>query len=189
VAFISPEGKIYQRGNFINLVGTLAFSAGSWQLSPDSLSNSWAASGSGTYTGKSALSGMVTINSAVSSTYALTLSYDDNNARAVTQESMAGTWASFGAVIDKDGNLSARDSTWGNCAYSGTVKLHTPGSHKNLFDFTMNVADLDGSCHTAAKSYTGLAVILTFSDGTEQLHFLTEKPDHSTGMEGYWDRQ
>lgn len=117
--------------------------------------------GSGTFTAKQSFSGSFTSNG---SNTAISLTYDPANALAVTQASVAGTWAQTGSSITvaSDGTVSG---TLSNCSTSGTLVLSTPNSNKNLYTMTVTAtptaASSTGSCSlTSATTYTGNAAIV-----------------------------
>lgn len=127
--------------------------------------------GSGTFAAKQSFSGSFTSNG---SNTTLSLTYDPANALAVTQASVAGTWAQTGSSITvaNDGTVSG---TLSNCTASGTLVLSTPNSNKNLY--TMNVtlvptaASSSGSCSlTSTTTYTGNAAIVFLPTSNANLY-------------------
>lgn len=110
--------------------------------------------GSGTFIAKQTFIGSYVYNG---NTVSLAWNYDAANALAVTQSSVAGTWAETGAslTIANDGTLTG---TLANCPVSGTLMLATPSSSKNLF--TLTVTGTGASCTlNSGATYTGNAAI------------------------------
>ncbi|MGS0893237.1 hypothetical protein ACVBGC_11945 [Burkholderia stagnalis] len=78
---------------------------------------------------------------------------------AVTQASVAGTWATSGAsfTIGADGTLSG---TLSGCNMTGSVDLSTPGSNQNMYDMTLTASPSTGCKLPAGISVSGNAAIL-----------------------------
>lgn len=167
-AFIDPQDNIsylstvsgYGSAEFF---GVATATASSWTLTsgvqyfyPGSSTYYLASSGSGTYTAKQAFAGTYMANG-TPQTVAWT--YDAANALAVTQSSVAGTWAETGTslTIGSDGTLSG---TISNCAVGGTLMLTTSGSSQNLYTMNVTSGTTGGSCAVAGKTLSGNAAIV-----------------------------
>ncbi|MGF6548035.1 hypothetical protein [Paraburkholderia youngii] len=162
-AFIDPQGNIsyldtvsgFALSQFFGVIAAtgpnwtltsgVAFSGGIYNLTT---------SGSGTFAANQTFAGSYVNNG---TTVNLSWNYDAANALAVTQPSVAGTWAQTNSsvTIANDGTLSG---TLSNCPVSGTLLLATPSSSKNLF--TLSVTGTSASCTLASgATYTGNAAI------------------------------
>lgn len=162
-ALIDPQDNISglnTLGSFVlsEMFGVVAPTAPSWTLTSGvQFSGGFyypTTSGSGTFSAKQTFTGSYVYNNITTN---VSLSYDAANALAVTQSSVAGTWAQTGSsvTIANDGTLSG---TLSNCPVSGTLLLTTPSSSKNLF--TLTVTGTSASCALASgATYTGNAAI------------------------------
>ncbi|ASV98368.1 hypothetical protein [Paraburkholderia aromaticivorans] len=162
-ALVDPQGNI----SYLNTVagfgisqffGVIAATSPNWTLSSGSafISNFYypATNGSGSFVNNQTFTGSYVENG---NTVNLSWNYDAANALAVTQSSVAGTWAQTGSslTIASDGTLSG---TLSNCPVSGTLLLATPSSAKNLY--TLNVTGTTASCTLkSGATYTGNAAI------------------------------
>ena len=162
-ALVDPQGNI----SYLNTVagfgiseffGVIAASTPNWTLSSGAafIANVYfpASSGSGSFVNKQTFTGSYVENG---STVNLSWNYDAANALAVTQSSVAGTWAQTGSslTIASDGTLSG---TLSNCPVSGTLLLATPSSTKNLY--TLSVTGTTASCTLkSGATYSGNAAI------------------------------
>ncbi|MBN3779021.1 hypothetical protein G3O06_15900 [Burkholderia sp. Ac-20345] len=110
----------------------------------------------GTYSAKQTLSGSLNRGGTASN---FTWKYNAENALAVTQASVAGTWATSGAsfTVGSDGTVSG---TLSGCNMSGTVRLSTPGSDQNMYDMTLSAAASTGCKLPAGIPVFGNAAIL-----------------------------
>ncbi|MFL9892380.1 hypothetical protein PQR64_26420 [Paraburkholderia phytofirmans] len=162
-ALVDPQGNI----SYLNTVsgiglseffGVIAPAAPNWTLTSGTAFIGGfyfpTTSGSGTFVNNQTFTGSYVENS---TTVNLSWNYDAANALAVTQSSVAGTWAETGSslTIANDGTLSG---TLSNCPVSGTLLLATPSSSKNLY--TLNVTGTTASCTLkSGATYTGNAAI------------------------------
>jgi len=162
-ALVDPQGNI----SYLNTVGgvglseffgVIAAGAPNWTLTSGTAFIGGfyypTTSGSGTFVNNQTFTGSYVENS---NTVNLSWNYDAANALAVTQSSVAGTWAETGSslTIANDGTLSG---TLSNCPVSGTLLLATPSSSKNLY--TLNVTGTTASCTLkSGATYTGNAAI------------------------------
>lgn len=162
-ALVDPQGNI----SYLNTVsgiglseffGVMAPAAPNWTLTSGTAFIGGfyfpTTSGSGTFVNNQTFTGSYVENS---TTVNLSWNYDAANALAVTQSSVAGTWAETGSslTIANDGTLSG---TLSNCPVSGTLLLATPSSSKNLY--TLNVTGTTASCTLkSGATYTGNAAI------------------------------
>jgi hypothetical protein len=162
-ALVDPQGNI----SYLNTVsgiglseffGVIAPAAPNWTLTSGTAFIGGfyfpTTSGSGTFVNNQTFTGSYVENS---TTVNLSWNYDAANALAVTQSSVAGTWAETGSslTIASDGTLSG---TLSNCPVSGTLLLATPSSSKNLY--TLNVTGTTASCTLkSGATYTGNAAI------------------------------
>lgn len=162
-ALIDPQGNV----SYLDTVagfgisqffGVIAATSPNWTLTSGSafISNFYypATSGSGSFVNKQTFTGSYVENG---NTVNLSWRYDAANALAVTQSSVAGTWAETGSslTIAGDGTLSG---TLSNCPVSGTLLLATPASAKNFY--TLNVTGTTASCTLkSGATYSGNAAI------------------------------
>ncbi|REE17496.1 hypothetical protein B0G71_0445 [Paraburkholderia sp. BL27I4N3] len=162
-AFVDPQGNI----SYLNTVGgvgmseffgVIAPSAPNWTLTSgvEFIGGFYypTTSGSGTFVNKQTFTGSYVENG---TTVNLSWNYDAANALAVTQSSVAGTWAQTGSslTIANDGTLSG---TLSGCPVSGTLLLATPSSSKNLY--TLSVTGTTASCTLkSGATYSGNAAI------------------------------
>ncbi|RKE39907.1 hypothetical protein B0G76_6360 [Paraburkholderia sp. BL23I1N1] len=110
--------------------------------------------GSGTYAANQTLAGSYVANS---STVNLSLKYDPANALAVTQSSVAGTWAQTSTSITVDNAGGVTGSILG-CGVTGTLALTTPGSNKNLYTMTLTGTTSTCGLHSGV-TYSGSSAI------------------------------
>jgi hypothetical protein len=162
-AFIDPQNNISGLstiGSFVisEMFGVATPSAPNWTLTSGVHFQGGfyypTSSGSGTFVAKQTLTGSYVENH---STVSVSLNYDAANALAVTQSSVAGTWAQPGSslTIANDGTLSGNVN---GCPISGTLLLTTPSSSKNMF--TMSVTGTGTTCAlTSGGTYSGNAAI------------------------------
>lgn len=169
-AFIDPNNQLTYLGGMTTVAvnqmfASLNVATPNWTITSGSnFSFSFVnpvTAGSGTFTAKQSFSGSFTSNG---SNTAISLTYDPANALAVTQASVAGTWAQTGSSITvaNDGTVSG---TLSNCSASGTLVLSTPNSNKNLYTMTVTAtptaATGSGSCSLASTTtYSGNAAIV-----------------------------
>lgn len=184
--FIAPDGALFD-GTDTNLRGTISFATGNWQLGANTTSSGLqTAVGSGVYSAHETWSGDITIGSQTAKAVAFT--YNRDNALAVTQQSLVGTWGP-GANINADGNF--RVSMYnGSCTYAGTVRQYSPNTGKNLFAITIDVLDVDGTCSTAGEGYYGLAAIRVLDSGARLFEYHTVRPNQTNKaltLNAYWD--
>ena len=161
--FIDPQGNLSSLnsvGGFgvSEFFGVLAGTAPNWTLTSGTafISNVYypTTAGSGTFAANQTFTGSYTDNG---STTALSWIYDAANALAVTQSSVAGTWAETGSslTIADDGTLTGN---LGGCPVSGTLLLTTPSSSKNLY--TLSVTGTSATCTLqSGTTYSGNAAI------------------------------
>jgi hypothetical protein len=162
-AFLDPAGNLsYINGLFSFVMGTffgtISTTAPNWTLNSgfETFSSlSYAASlGSGTFAANQTFTGSYTANSKVVN---LALNYDPANALAVTQSSVAGTWAQGQTTITVD-NAGGFTGTLQGCGVAGTLALTTPGSSKNLY--TMSLTGTTAGCSLRpGTTYTGSSAI------------------------------
>lgn len=162
-ALIDPQGNISDLntvGGFgmSELFGVVAATAPNWTLTSGVAFIGGfyypTTSGSGTFAANQTFAGSYVENG---NTVSLSWNYDAANALAVTQSSVAGTWAQTGSslTIANDGTLSGSLS---NCPVSGTLLLATPSSSKNLF--TLSVTGTSTTCTLqSGATYSGNAAI------------------------------
>lgn len=162
-ALIDPQGNV----SYLDTVagfgisqffGVIAATSPNWTLTSGTafISNFYypTTSGSGSFVNKQTFTGTYVENG---NTVNLSWNYDAANALAVTQSSVAGTWAETGSslTIASDGTLSG---TLSNCPVSGTLLLATPSSAKNLY--TLSVTGTTASCTLkSGATYSGNAAI------------------------------
>lgn len=163
MALVDPQGNM----SYLDTVsgfgiseffGVIAASTPNWTLTSGAefIGNVYypTTSGSGSFVSDKTFTGSYTQGS---STVNLSWTYDAANALAVTQSSVAGTWAETGSslTIANDGTLSG---TLSNCPVSGTLMLATPSSSKNLY--TLSVTGTTASCTLkSGATYSGNAAI------------------------------
>lgn len=162
-AFLDPAGNFSYLNGLFSFVtgtffGTISTAASNWALTTGfetfSSIRYTASLGSGTIAANQTFTGSYSANG---STVNLALKYDPANALAVTQSSVAGTWAqtSTSITVDNAGGLSG---TIQGCGVTGTLALTTPGSSKNLY--TMTVTGTTSTCAlNSGATYTGNAAI------------------------------
>lgn len=162
-ALIDPQGNISDLNTVAGLgmsemFGVVAATAPNWTLTSGVAFIGGfyypTTSGSGTFAAKQTFAGSYVENG---NTVNLSWNYDAANALAVTQSSVAGTWAQTGSslTIANDGTLSG---TLSSCPVSGTLLLATPSSSKNLF--TLSVTGTSTSCTLqSGATYSGNAAI------------------------------
>lgn len=146
-------------------------------------------SGSGTFAGNQTFTGSYVDGG---NTVNLSWTYDPANALAVTQSSVAGTWAETGSslTIANDGTLTG---TLSNCAVSGTLLLATPSSSQNLY--TLSVTGTSASCTLqSGKTYSGNAAITYLPISGSSLYqrsilFIIRAADNSTIAYGQLTKQ
>ncbi|MGS0895297.1 hypothetical protein ACVBGC_22605 [Burkholderia stagnalis] len=167
VALIDPHSNL----ETLNLVGSipmtsdfasLTVNGDSWSL--DSGINFNVTTGfttkinssSGTYSPEQTFTGALNQGGTPSN---FTWTYNAENALAVTQASVAGTWATSGAsfTIGSDGTLSG---TLSGCNMTGSVELSTPGSNQNMYDMTLTASPSTGCKLPAGIPVSGSAAIL-----------------------------
>ncbi|MFM0122454.1 MULTISPECIES: hypothetical protein [unclassified Paraburkholderia] len=162
-ALVDAQGNI----SYLNTVsgiglseffGVIAATAPNWTLTSGAafIGNVYfpTTSGSGSFVNNQTFTGSYVENG---TTVNLSWNYDAANALAVTQSSVAGTWAETGSslTIASDGTLSG---TLSNCPVSGTLLLATPSSSKNLY--TLSVTGTTASCTLkSGATYSGNAAI------------------------------
>jgi hypothetical protein len=162
-AFIDPQGNLSALnsiGSFgmSELFGVVAATSPNWTLT-----SGWTmitgfsyttTTGSGSFARNAAFSGSYVENG---NTVNLSWTYDAANALAVTQSSVAGTWAeaTSSLTIANDGTLTG---TLSGCPVNGTLLLATPGSNKNLY--TLSVTGTTTTCGlNSSLTYSGNAAI------------------------------
>ncbi|WP_232429972.1 hypothetical protein [Burkholderia ubonensis] len=113
-------------------------------------------SGSGSYIAKQTLSGTMSQGGTASN---FTWTYNAANALSVTQDSVAGTWATTNAsfTIGSGGTVSG---TLAGCNMSGTLLLSTPGSNQNMYDMTLAASASTGCKVPAGIPLSGSAAIM-----------------------------
>ncbi|WP_256253136.1 hypothetical protein [Burkholderia ubonensis] len=113
-------------------------------------------SGSGAYSAKQTLSGTMSQGGTASN---FTWTYNAANALSVTQDSVAGTWATTNAsfTIGSGGTVSG---TLAGCNMSGTLLLSTPGSNQNMYDMTLAASASTGCKVPAGIPLSGSAAIM-----------------------------
>ncbi|MFL9857361.1 hypothetical protein PQR72_16770 [Paraburkholderia madseniana] len=163
-AFVDPTGNLSYINGLFSVVtstffGTIAPAAPNWTLTTGFETSLGgirytATSGSGTFTANQVLNGSYVANG---NTVNLTLKYDPANALAVTQSSVAGTWAQSSTTLTVDDAGGFTGSILG-CGVSGTLALTTPGSSKNLY--TMTLSGTTSTCTLrSGVTYSGNAAI------------------------------
>lgn len=162
-ALVDPANNISYVSGVFSFVTSMFFGAATtaapnWTLTSgfETLTNLRypATSGSGTFTAKQTLTGSYLANN---STVNLSLNYDPANALAVSQSSVAGTWAQSVTTMTVD-NAGGFTGSFLGCGVAGTLALTTAGSNKNLY--TMTVSGTTSSCTLrSGVTYTGNAAI------------------------------
>lgn len=162
-AFVDPTGNLSYINGLFSVVtstffGTISTAAPNWTLSTGFETMGGirftATSGSGTFTANQTLNGSYVANG---NTVNLTLKYDPANALAVTQSSVAGTWAQSSTTLTVDDAGGFTGSILG-CGVTGTLALTTPGSSKNLY--TMTLSGTTSTCSLrSGVTYSGNAAI------------------------------
>ncbi|WP_231616427.1 MULTISPECIES: hypothetical protein [Burkholderia] len=167
IALVSPQNNL----ETLNLVGSIPMTSDFASLTVGG--NTWSLSSginfnvmtgtttainasSGTYSPKQTFAGTLSKGSAPSN---FTWAYRAENALAVTQDSVAGTWATSGAsfTIGSGGTVSG---TLSGCNMAGTAILSTPGSNQNMYDMTLTASPSTGCKLPAGVAISGNAAIL-----------------------------
>lgn len=165
-AFIDPNNNLAYLGAFMTvamnqLVGSIATTnTPNWTMTSgtefDLPFEYSATAGSGTFAPKQSFTGSYVANG---NNKSISLTYDPANALAVTQSSVAGTWAQTGSsiTIANDGTVSG---TLSNCSATGTLLLSTPNSNKNLYTMKVTVTPAAGCSLQSTTNYSGIAAIV-----------------------------
>lgn len=177
VAFVDPDGKMsYLASDDASVFGSFLFDAQHLNWSFDSgTANviggvSSPVSGSGAWFAKNRFGGTYT---AGGTSVGIDLSYAAENALAVSQESLAGTWSidSMTLTVSPDGSFTGTvASTTEPCKLTGAVTQATPGSSKNLFRWSF--VGTGAACTSPEieiepdAAYTGFSGILLTAAGT-----------------------
>ncbi len=113
-------------------------------------------SGSGAYSAKQTLSGTISRDGTASD---FTWTYNAENALSVTQDSVAGTWATTNAsfTIASGGSVTG---TLSGCNMTGTLLLATPNSNQNMYDMTLTASTSSGCKLPAGVPLSGSAAIM-----------------------------
>lgn len=203
VAFIDPQNNISYlstvatvgQGEFF---GVISSTTSAWTLTsgvqyfyPFGSTNYYlATSGSGTYTARQAFAGSYVENG---TTQSVAWTYDAANALAVTQSSVAGTWAENGAslTIGSDGTLTG---TISGCSVAGTMMLATAGSNQNLYSMSLTVGASGASCTATGETLSGSAAIVFLPISGSTLYtrtivYLTHSADNSSIAYGQVSKQ
>jgi hypothetical protein len=202
-AFIDPQNNI----SYLSTVATIASAeffgvasatTSTWTLTsgvqyfyPFGSSNYYlTTSGSGTYSAKQAFAGSYVENG---TTQAVAWTYDPANALAVTQASVAGTWAEpqTSLTIGTDGTFTG---TLSGCAVTGTMMLSTSGSSQNLYTMSVTSGTTGGTCPAAGVTLSGNAgiVFLPISGSslyTRTILFVLHSADNSSLAYGQVTKQ
>ncbi|RBB32232.1 hypothetical protein DPV79_39110 [Burkholderia reimsis] len=155
---LNVTGSIPMSSDFTNL----AVTGNAWSISSGTNFNVMTGfttkigNSTGTDSAKQTLSGSLN-RGGTASNFAWT--YNAENALAVTQASVSGTWATSGAsfMVGSDGTVSG---TLSGCNMSGTLLLATPGSNQNMYDMTLSAAASTGCKLPAGIPVFGSAAIL-----------------------------
>ncbi|MDN8617324.1 hypothetical protein [Variovorax ginsengisoli] len=183
ITFVGPTGQLVRR-DLLNWVwGSIAVNGSNWSFNSDtrairSTSADQTVTGSGTFTPKKAMNGTYSLDGRPATDWG-PLTYSLANALAVTQESLAGKWATansstFNMSIEVDATGSftgtTSGSTIGVCSISGSAVQTQPGTAKNSYAMTLSAINAASSSQTACAldttlPYTGPAGIVLTSAG------------------------
>lgn len=165
IALIDPQNNV----SYVSALGSLTMSQFFGAITPSApnwtLTSGTAyfggfyytiTSGSGTFAVRQTFSGSYvrSVN-----TISLSWTYDQANALAVTQSSVAGTWAQTGSSITvaSDGTVTG---TLSNCPVTGTLLLATAGSNQNLYTLNLAAGTSSTLCKTPGVTLSGNAAIM-----------------------------
>jgi hypothetical protein len=174
VAFIDPQNNL----SYLSTLGTSVMSeffgvitpgSSSWTLTSGGLFNlityTATTSGSGSFTGNQSFSGSYVEGG---NTVNIAWTYDPANALAVSQATVAGTWAETNSSITISSS-GAVSGTLSNCPVSGTMLLATAGSSQNLYTLNLTTGT-NASCQTQNVTFTGNAAIVFLPIASSSLY-------------------
>lgn len=173
VALIDPSGKLLRKTLTDWIIGSITMTGPNWMFNPETIQFKFsdAVTGSGTFSARKSMDGTYSTGGRGSSPWG-PLTYAAENALAVNQLSVQGSWQSDGAVglslaVDSQGKFTGttNGSSVGNCAFTGTLVQQEPGTSKNLFTVHIDVPK-DGAtqgqmaCTLGTAPLDGLAAIV-----------------------------
>lgn len=176
LAFVGADGSIARSFTVGTLWGSLKLTGLDWSFNPDtefSFLSVSQATGSGTFAPKKTMNGTYAYGTRDPADFG-PLTYTIENALAVSQASVVGTWSnndsSLGVTVRVDdkgvftGTTSGAEV--GQCTLSGTVALAQPGSAKNMYELKLKAVNAamasKDDCEltlATAGSYVGPAAI------------------------------
>jgi hypothetical protein len=149
--------------------GVITPGSSSWTLTSGGLFNlityTATTSGSGSFTGNQSFSGSYVEGG---NTVNIAWTYDPANALAVSQATVAGTWAETNSSITISSS-GAVSGTLSNCPVSGTMLLATAGSSQNLYTLNLTTGT-NASCQTQNVTFTGNAAIVFLPIASSSLY-------------------
>jgi hypothetical protein len=173
IALVGPDYRVTSRkGDFWFWAGLKVEGTG-WTFTPESVGTDDGETlkdltGSGTFFAKRSMFGSYKFDDGGSGVWG-DLSYTYENALAVDQASMAGTWGSLDAdgmklTVDAAGAVSGSTAGgFGVCSLTGTVLQRESGTKKNMYSIQLTAANAatgdQKPCAMSAMPFKGAAVI------------------------------
>lgn len=174
-SYLSGTGVLARQMIAGTIWGSVSVTGANWVFNSDARQYFIDASlvtGSGTFSSKVSMNGSYAINGGGTIPWG-PLAYSNANALAVTQGSVAGTWANTGSAgvgmsitVDATGAFTGRTSgsRIGVCTVSGWVLLSQAGTAKNLYTVALSAVNAAATGETACEldpiPYVGQSAIV-----------------------------
>ncbi|SFM30984.1 hypothetical protein SAMN05444747_104217 [Variovorax sp. OV329] len=179
VALIGASGKLLRKSSGDWIIGSITTTGLNWVFNPETIQFMFSdpVTGSGTFSPLKSMDGTFSAGGRSSTPWG-PLTYSVENALAVNQLSVQGSWQSDGAVglslaIDSQGKFTGTTNGYsvGNCAITGTLTQAEPSTSKNMFAVHIDVPNNSATqgqmaCTLGTSPLDGLAAIVLTPAGT-----------------------